>query len=295
MTIAEAVEFGKRTLASIFDTDPQMRTNDEMERETNSNVYFLLSGLLKISIPHIKFNSKIELTADQIKTYQNWLERRLTFEPVQYITGETEFWSLPILVGEGVLVPRQDSESLIIEIKKHFSNINGKYHFLDMCCGSGCIGIGLLSVFPNSTVMFSDKYSKPIAYTKKNLSKLNLEKRSEVILSDMFDKLNSKEKFDAIVSNPPYIPSEELKSLSMQITLFEPIEALKAGDSGLIFHEIIARQAKKFLKPNAPLFLEIGYNQTEDVVKLFSSARWQEPRVLPDMAGKPRVLFVRNN
>ncbi len=295
MTITEAVEFGKNTLASIFDTDPQMRNNDEMEREINSNVFFLLSSLLKMSIPHLKFNSKIELTPTQLKTYQGWIERRLTFEPVQYITGETEFWSLPILVGDGVLVPRQDTESLIIEMKKHFPDINGKYHFLDMCCGSGCIGISLLSVFPNSIVKFSDKYLKPIEYTRKNLSNLNLENRAEIALSDMFEKLGNHEKFDAIISNPPYIPSEELRSLSMQITLFEPIEALKAGDSGLIFHEIFAIQAKKFLKPNAPLFLEIGYNQAEDVIKLFSSAGWQEPQVLLDMAGKPRVLFVRNN
>ena len=295
MTITEAVEFGKRTLASIFDTDPQMRTNDEMERETNSNVYFLLSGLLNMSIPHIKFNSKKELTPDQLKTYHDWLERRLTFEPVQYITGETEFWSLPILVGEGVLVPRQDTESLIIEMKKSFPDTKGKYHFLDMCCGSGCIGVSLLSVFPNSIVKFSDKYLKPIEYTRKNLSKLGLEGRAQIALSDMFDELNDNEKFDAIVSNPPYIPSEDLRSLSMQITLFEPIEALKAGDSGLIFHEIFAKQAKKFLKPNAPLFLEIGYNQAEDVMKLFISAGWQEPQVLADIAGKPRVLCVRNN
>jgi release factor glutamine methyltransferase len=295
MTIAEAVEFGKKAFASIFDSEPQIRTGSETERETTSNVYFLLSSLLKMSIPHLKFNSKHELTKEQINTYQSWLERRLTLEPVQYITGETEFWSLPIMVGEGVLVPRQDTESIITEVKKHLSDVNGKYHFLDMGCGSGCIGMGLLTVFPNSTVKFADKYPKPIEYTKRNLANLKLNDRAEVVMSDMFSGLDSKEKFDAIVSNPPYIPSGDLKSLSIQITIFEPMEALKAGDSGLVFHEIFAAQAKKFLKPNAPLFLEIGYNQSEDVIKLFSSAGWMEPKVLLDVAGKPRVLFAKNN
>jgi release factor glutamine methyltransferase len=192
-------------------------------------------------------------------------------------------------------VPRQDTESLITEVKKHFPDVNGKYHFLDMGCGSGCIGIGLLTVFPNSTVKFVDKYPTPIEYTKKNLAHLKLGNRAEVVMSDMFTGLNNKEKFDAIVSNPPYIPSGDLKSLSIQITIFEPMEALKAGDSGLIFHEMFALQAKKFLKPNAPLFLEIGYNQAEDVIKLFNSAGWLEPKVLMDVAGKPRVLFAKNN
>ena len=295
MKIAEAVEFGKNTLSSLFETDPQARTDSEIEREVNSNVYFLLSSLLKMSIPHIKFNSTLELKPEQVKTYQSWLERRLTLEPVQYITGETEFWSLPIMVGEGVLVPRQDTESLVTEVKKHFNDTKGEYRFLDMCCGSGCIGIGLLNVFPNSSVKFTDKYQKPIEYTKKNLSNLGLEKRADVVISDMFNNMGDGEKFDAIVSNPPYIPAEDLKNMSIQITLFEPIEALKAGESGLIFHEMFALQAKKYLKPNAPLFLEIGYNQAEDVLKLFSSAGWPDPKILLDMAGKPRVLFVKNN
>lgn len=288
MTIAEAVEFGEKTLSEI----------NETQREVTSNVYILLSSLLKMSIPHLKFNSQIELTPNQIKTYQRWLERRLTFEPVQYITGETEFWSLPIMVGEGVLVPRQDTESLVSELKGYFNDINANYHFLDMGCGTGCIGISLLTIFPNSTVTFVDNYAKPIEYTKKNLERLNLSNRANVVMSDMFNGKILRQNttlYDAIVSNPPYIPSYDLKSLSIQITLFEPLEALKAGESGLTFYEIFAAQAKKFLKPNAPLFLEIGYNQAEDVVKIFKDFAWQDPKIFMDMAGKPRVFFAKKN
>lgn len=285
MTVAEAVDLGRSALQVI----------DQSEREIDSNIYFLLSSLLNKSTSELKLDQKLDLSPEQIKKYNNWLERRLTFEPAQYITGETEFWSLPIMVGSGVLVPRQDTESLIAEMNKHFQKKEDTFLFLDMCCGSGCIGISLLDSFPNSRVVFSDKYSTPIKYTTKNLKRLNFDNRARVVVSDMFKSLDNSEKFDAIVSNPPYIPSDELKSLSMQITLFEPIEALQAGDSGLIFHEIFASEARRFLKPNAPIFLEIGYNQAEAVIELFRSAGWHDPKVLLDLAGKPRVLFARNN
>ncbi|MEI6093010.1 MAG: peptide chain release factor N(5)-glutamine methyltransferase [bacterium] len=285
MTVEEAVGLGKSALRVI----------GESEREIESNIYFLLSSVLNTETSKLKSNQSLELIPEQIKKYNNCLERRLTFEPAQYITGETEFWSLPIMVGDGVLVPRQDTETLTAEINKYFQKKEDNFLFLDMCCGSGCIGISLLDSFPNSKVVFSDKYLKPIEYTKKNLKRLNFDTRAVVTVSDMFSSIKSSEKFDAIVSNPPYIPSNDLKSLSMQITLFEPIEALQAGDSGLVYYQIFASEAKHFLKPNAPLFLEIGYNQAEDVIELFRSAGWQDPKVLLDLAGNARVLFVRNN
>jgi len=291
MKIIDAVTFGTEALRTGFSRNAG--PNDE--REITSNVHIMLSTLLKMSVSDLKLNSSKELRSDQEKTFNRWIERRLALEPVQYITKETEFWSLPMQVGEGVLIPRQDTETLVAEVKKHFTDDKKEYLFLDMCCGSGCIGISLLTIFPNSNVVFTDKYPKPLEYTNKNIELHHLKGRSTVITSDMFNDLSEKymEKFDAIVCNPPYIPDEELKSLSMQITLFEPLEALKAGNNGLKFHNIIADQASKYLKPSAPLFLEIGYNQRQESRALFESKGWRGLKVVKDVTGNPRVLIAR--
>jgi len=291
MTIKEAIEFGIKTLSDGFGTDTDLGN----EREVQSNVYILLSHLTKKSIVELKTNQQDELSNADIEKFNGWLERRLEMEPTQYIVGVTEFWSLPIYVGPGVLIPRQDTETLVDEVKKHFKDINGKYNLLDIGCGSGCIGISLLSIFKNAHTTFIDKYDAPIKYTKKNLERNKLQNRATVIQSDMFQNIPKDSKFDAIVSNPPYIPEEELKSVSMQITLFEPMEALTAGSSGLNFYELFANEAVNFLTPNGALFLEIGYNQCEDVIRILREKGWQEVNSVKDLGGNHRVVIAKKS
>ncbi|MFH1223598.1 MAG: peptide chain release factor N(5)-glutamine methyltransferase [Pseudomonadota bacterium] len=288
MKISDAISLGTKIL-SATELNP---------REIESDIRFMLACLLKPSSSSVGSpvsGDRKELTPEQEKTFNIWIERRLTLEPVQYITGETEFWSLPFYVGQGVLVPRQDTETLVSEIKDHFSDDKKRYRFLDMCCGTGCVGISLLTIFPNSTVVFVDKYSTPIKYTQKNLARLELTHRAAVITSDMFSSIPNEmlNSFDAIAANPPYIPDSELKGLPMQITLFEPTEALRAGANGLMFHNILASEAQKFLKPSAPLFVEIGYNQGQDVSALFRQHGWSSTQIVKDMADNPRVLIAK--
>ena len=289
MTIKEAVEFGIKTLSDGLGLDDDLGN----EREIDSNVYFLLSSLTQKSIAELKTNQQKELSKADVEKFNSWIERRLRMEPVQYIAGETEFWSLPIQVGIGVLIPRQDTETLVDEVKKHFKDVNGKYKFLDIGCGSGCIGISLLNIFKNSGTTFSDKYDVPIKYTNKNLERHSLHNRATVIQSDMFSNIPENSKFDAIVSNPPYIPEAELRSVSMQITLFEPMEALSAGSSGLDFYKLFADKAVNFLTPNGALFLEIGYNQCEDVIRIFIEKGWQEVTAVKDLGGNHRVVIAK--
>jgi release factor glutamine methyltransferase len=255
----------------------------------------LLSYLTKKSIVELKTNQEQVLSKTDIETFNGWLERRLEMEPVQYIVGETEFWSLPIYVGPGVLIPRQDTETIVDEVKKYFKDTNVKHNFLDMGCGSGCIGISLLNIFPNAHTTFVDRYDVPIKYTKRNLERHKLQNRATVIQSDMFSNIPSDLKFDAIVSNPPYIPEEELMSVSMQITLFEPREALTAGSLGLDFYEIFASKAVNFLTPDGALFLEIGYNQCEDVIRILREKGWQEVSSVKDLGGNHRVVIAKRS
>ena len=291
MTIKEAIEFGIKTLSDGFGIETDLGN----EREVYSNIYFLLSYLTKKSIVELKTNQELELSKTDIEKFNSWLERRLKMEPVQYIVGETEFWSLPIYVGRGVLIPRQDTETLVDEVKKHFKDSSDKYNFLDIGCGSGCIGISLLNIFKNCHTTFTDKYDAPIKYTKKNLERHKLQNRATVIQSDMFEQIPKNLKFDAIVSNPPYIPEKELRSVSMQITLFEPMEALTAGSSGLDFYELLASSAVNFLTPNGALFLEIGYNQCEDVIRILKGKGWQKVTAVKDLGGNHRVVIARKS
>jgi release factor glutamine methyltransferase len=295
MNINEAVSYGKDLLLSVFEADLVDLDQEEKKREALSNVYIMLSHILKKSIPQVKFNSSEELKGKELELFNSYLERRLSMEPVQYIVGETEFWSIPFYVGKGVLIPRQDTETLISEFKKYFKDTEKNYEFLDIGCGTGCIGISLLKIFPNSKVTFIDKDPTALEYTKKNLKRHNLLERSKVILSDLFKELKDSDKFDAIVSNPPYIPENQLKSLSIQITLFEPINALRAGKDGLEFYRTFASESEKFLKANAPLFLEIGYNQADEVKNLFAASAWSHSEVFVDLGKNPRVFLARKN
>jgi release factor glutamine methyltransferase len=290
MKIKNAIEFGINMLSEGFGNETDLGD----KREITSNVYFLLSYLTQMSISELKSEQNKELSKNEIDTFHNWLARRLEMEPVQYITGETEFWSQPIYVGPGVLIPRQDTETLVSEINDHFKDKNKDHRFLDIACGSGCIGLSLLKIFPNSNVTFADKYDVPIMYTERNIKRLGFKDRATVIKSDMFNELPKNSKFDAIVSNPPYIPQDELKSISVQITLFEPIESLTAGIKGLDFYELFAAQAVKFLTPNGALFLEIGYNQCEDVTRILKEKGWKEVRAVKDLGGNHRVVIAKN-
>jgi len=284
MKIKEAISFGIDALTYGLN----LQNSDDTKRQIENDVYFLLSSLLGKNISFIKTNYDFEMNKKDEEKYKTWLAKRLSLEPVQYITGETEFFSLDFYVGKGVLIPRQDTETIIEIAEKHFKDKNNNYLFLDMCCGSGCIGISLLKTFPNSKCVFVDKYKTPLEYTLRNIKRHNLENRSIIIESDLFTVLDDCTKFDAILCNPPYIAPEELKSISLQITLFEPLEALKGGSDGLYYYRQLADSASKFLKPSAPLLVEIGYNQAKDVEGVLKN--WSKTQVFNDLAKNPRVL-----
>jgi len=224
-----------------------------------------LTSLSKENIifyPETKINKKIE------QKFFNLIERRKKREPISHIIKKREFYNLEFFVNAKVLDPRQDSEIMIEAIIKKFSKIKN-LKILDMCTGSGCLIISLLKNMDSWHGCGVDISNEALKVAKKNSVNHQVKSRLNLKKSNLFSNLNSKEKFDIIISNPPYIPSIEIKNLQPEITLFEPILALDGGNNGLDFYHKIADNIERFLKKDGTLFLEIGINQDKDVIKIF--------------------------
>lgn len=233
----------------------------------------------------IMANYMEELTPLQQTVLKNMVTRRMSGYPLQYILGVWQFYGLDFFVGEGVLVPRADTETLVRRALGFLEN-RPDAKMLDLCAGSGCVGI---AVAKNSGVkgVAVEKYETAYAYLEKNI------KRHSVPLTPVLaDILNyeTTDKFDLIVANPPYISEEEL-SLMNRETSFEPREALFAEDDGLFFYKKIAALYKEKLLPGGMLAVEIGFSQAEAVTEIFKENGFVNIAVDNDYSGNQRVVF----
>lgn len=212
------------------------------------------------------------------------VERRLSGEPLQYVLGMWEFYSLPFYVGEGVLIPRPDTE-LLCDIAIDFIG-NKPLKCIDLCSGSGCVAVAIDKNCPAAEVEALEKYSEAYRYLERNIE-LN---RSRVTprLGDI-EKAGEGE-YDVIVSNPPYITETEMKELSREV-LFEPKTALFGGEDGLMFYRAILKNWLPCLKEGGMLAVEIGYRQGEAVSELFRAAGLSDVTVRKDYGGNERVVF----
>lgn len=196
------------------------------------------------------------------------IAKRLTNMPVQYILNKAYFCGLPFYVDENVLIPRFDTEVLVEEII-NLTKENKNMKILDMCTGSGAIAIALKRLGNFETVDALDISDKAIEVAKKNANDLDCD--INIFKSDMFSSLTSKNKYDIIVSNPPYIKSRAVDTLDKEVKDFEPRLALDGDIDGMKFYAIIEENFVKYLKPGGILVLEIGYDQAEDIKKLFKN------------------------
>lgn len=211
------------------------------------------------------------------------VSRRTDGEPLQYILGEWEFYSLPFLCGEGVLIPRADTETLC---EKAIEVIGDKaVDCIDLCSGSGCVAVTLDKYCKNAKVCALEKYDKAYEYLEKNIA-LN---GSDVkpIKGDLFEPFGL---FDVIVSNPPYIETGVLAELQEEVKR-EPMTALDGGDDGLLFYRAIAEKWVPHLKKGGFMAVEIGYDQAAAVSELFSAAGLENVGVCKDLGGNERVVF----
>ena len=216
------------------------------------------------------------------------LAKRLTHMPVQYITGYQNFMGLEFMVSKDVLIPRMDTETLVEEVLRlGLSNVR----VLDICTGSGCILLSILKYVYGSSGVGVDISDGALGVAKANSEALGID--ATFIKSDMFENIPKDERFDIVVSNPPYIRSDVIGTLMSEVKDYEPLLALDGSEDGLKFYRIIADRAPEYLNNGGMLFLEIGYDQGAEVSALLSAAGFTDVEVIKDLSGLDRVVSGR--
>lgn len=233
-----------------------------------------------------------ELDPAQAVAFEAAILRRLRHEPIQYITGTQEFYGLDLAVSPAVLIPRPETEHLV-ESVLHLLPHDRPTAIADIGTGSGAIAIALAANLPLASVTALDLSPAALAVATVNVNTHQLGGRIRLLLSDLLQALPPSERvehFDAIVSNPPYVPSTDAPSLHPQVRDYEPDSALYAGPDGLEIYRRLIPQAHAALKPGGLLALEIGYGQRQPLTELLTG--WQDLRFVDDLQGVPRVAMA---
>ena len=228
-------------------------------------------------------------TTDEAERFEALIRRRLAREPIAYITGRKEFWSLDFAVGPGVLVPRPDTETLIEAALNLDLDRDAPLRVADLGTGSGAILIALLKQFPNARGTGFERSAPALAFAKANLKTHGLEKRGEIVGGDWNEAPAGA--FDLILSNPPYIPSHQIEALEPDVRLHEPRAALDGGLDGLDAYRALAKLLPGLLRPGGLALLELGQGQAEAAAALFPELVLV--RIVPDLAGISRVLVLK--
>ena len=225
-----------------------------------------------------------EISEDSYVFFKTLLEKRLKFQPISQIIGQRYFWKSKFLVTSDVLDPRPDTETLI----EHALSLGKFNRILDLGTGSGCILLSLLNEYKEANGIGIDISKKALNIAKKNADLLNLKHRALFKLGNWCENIAGK--FDLIVSNPPYISEYEMTKLSKDVLNWEPRIALTPEGDGLEAYKYILNGAKKLLKPNGKLILEIGYNQRDDVSNLLKSNNYKNITFIKDINNKDRII-----
>ncbi|MCI8875936.1 MAG: peptide chain release factor N(5)-glutamine methyltransferase [Lachnospiraceae bacterium] len=271
MTYQEALRYG------------QIRLIAAGVLEVESDAWLLMSAVCRIDRNFYYVYGNEEMIKEQEKEYMALLEKRAERIPLQYITGEQDFMGLNFKVNPGVLIPRQDTETLVEEVLKA---VTPGMEVLDLCTGSGCIAVSLAKFVPGAKVQGVDISPEALKVSEENARRNGV--NVHFFLSDMFGQVEGK--FDVIVSNPPYIPTGEIQGLMPEVKDFEPHLALDGKEDGLWFYRILAGEGKKYLKPKGTLMVEIGCDQGKDVSRIFKDNGYCDIKVIKDLAGLDRVV-----
>ena len=248
----------------------------------------LLQKVLNVGKTDLVVKENEEVTLSFENNYKLFLEKIIKGVPLQYITNQQYFYGYKFFVDENVLIPQPDTEILVEEVIKKYSNVEN-LKILDMCTGSGCIGITLKKKLNNAFVTLTDISDLALEVASKNAKDNDIEVK--IIKSDMFENIDKK--YDVIVSNPPYIKTNIIKDLSKDVQN-EPYIALDGGEDGLKFYKIFALNAYKYLNKEGCLFLEIGYDQKEEVIDLFKvTNKYGKIECIKDLSGNDRVIVVK--
>lgn len=232
------------------------------------------------------FHPEKEVTPEQQERFETLIAKRSEHIPLQHLTGQQDFMGLTFAVNEHVLIPRQDTEILVEEVMR---DLHDGVHILDMCTGSGCILLSLLHYSNDTTGVGADLSEEALKVARANAERLGLAERARFLRSDLFAAID--EKFDLIVSNPPYIRTDVIETLMPEVRDHDPRMALDGSADGLYFYRKIIEESGNYLKRGGQLFFEIGHDQAEDVCALMQSHGYKEMEVKKDYAGLDRVVY----
>ena len=288
LNIGELIENGKITL----------KKNNVEDAEIKANM--LLQYILKMNKIELLINKDLEVSKTNIEKFNIYINQVSKGMPVQYLTNKQEFMKLNFYVDKNVLIPQPDTEILVEEALIKVQEIENKQKetylksesikILDLCTGTGAIGISLYKYGKNVEIYASDISKKAIEIAKRNAIANNA--NIEFILSDMFEQISMCD-FDIIVSNPPYIKTDVIKKLSKEVQN-EPHIALDGGNDGLNFYKIICSEAYKYVKNGGYIMVEIGYDQKDEVMELFNKTRhYKEIQSIQDLGGNNRVVKAK--
>ncbi len=271
MRYREALREGERQLSAAGIDDAR------------TDAWLLLEMVCRMERSAYFLHMEEEMPEERQREYEIALHKRAEHVPLQYIIGETEFMGLKFKVNSHVLIPRQDTETLVEEALRI---VRPGMRILDLCTGSGCV---IVSILHNAVDV--EGCATDISKQALNVAKENARLNNVAVLferSDLFDHVDGA--FDLIVSNPPYIPTGDILDLMREVRDFEPPEALDGGEDGLCFYRRIAADCGAHLKPGGRLLLEIGYDQAEAVTELLAAAGFSGVRTIRDLARHDRVV-----
>lgn len=274
-TYASALRYGKKYLA------------DRQIENSGGDAWYLMEYVWGIDRNYYFLHSDDIIEQKDEERYRDLLQKRGSHIPLQHLTGTCDFMGLTFQVNDQVLIPRQDTETLV---ESALSRLKEGDRALDLCTGSGCIILSLEKLAPGIRGLGADISAAALAVAKRNRDSLGLE--SDFCISDLFEGIEGV--FDMIVSNPPYIASGKIPGLMEEVRGFEPLLALDGGADGLDFYRRIIKDARNFLKPGGWLGLEIGYDQREAVEELLRRQGFIKTETLQDLAGLDRTVWAEN-
>lgn len=280
MNIKQALEYGIELLKENNIDEPILKTR------------IILANILNESKEYLLIHEKEELSEELEKLYITNIQKICNGIPLQYIINKQEFMGLEFYVDENVLIPQPDTEILVEEVID-ISKRECKKKILDLCTGSGAIGISIANSISECNITLSDISKEALEVAKENCINHKVEDRVNIIQSDLFENIDENNKFDIIVSNPPYIKTDVIKILDKEVQN-EPILALDGGEDGLKIYRRIVNEAYKFLETDGYLCLEIGYDQKDEVIKLIEqTSEYKDIYSKKDLASNDRIVICK--
>ena len=284
MTVLEVIQRSTEFLKNKGVDSPRLQTE------------LLLAHLLSLPRMQLYLNFERKLSETEADKFRELIKRRGQREPLQHIVGSTSFCGLEIAVNRHALIPRQETELLAEKgwtfLNSSPSTINQPSTALDLGTGSGCIGIALAVHSPAARVVATDISAEALELAKHNAARHKVLERVNFLQGDAFTALNSPKLFDLIISNPPYIPTDEIQTLQIEVREHDPRPALDGGPDGLDFYRRISAEARPFLKPGGKIMLEFGDGQGSAIREIFESQKWIVEAIVEDYNQRPRILIA---